>query len=145
MVNKVFLLGNVGTDPQVSGNETSKMVSFALATQERYRRNNEISESTEWHKVVAFGNQESVNDLFFCFLFCKAECHELHDLLACDLTYRSLVDELGIDIIRLERRNSKYYALIHDEGIALGMAVARCIAGDNGIEFLIGPVSCNST
>lgn len=56
MVNKVFLLGNVGTDPQVSGNETSKMVSFALATQERYRRNNEISESTEWHKVVAFGN-----------------------------------------------------------------------------------------
>lgn len=56
MVNKVFLLGNVGTDPKVSGPGPSKSSSFSLATTERYTRNTgEQVENTEWHRVVTFG------------------------------------------------------------------------------------------
>lgn len=59
MVNKVFLLGNVGAEPQVGGNDTSKMASFPLATSERFSRNNEQKELTEWHRVVVYGNLAS--------------------------------------------------------------------------------------
>ena len=56
MVNEVILLGNVGSDPKVGGNEESRNCSFSLATSERYTKNNgEVVERTEWHRIVAFG------------------------------------------------------------------------------------------
>jgi single-strand DNA-binding protein len=56
MVNRVTLLGNVGTDPKVSGNDTSKNCTFSFATTEKYTRNNgDVVESTEWHRIVTFG------------------------------------------------------------------------------------------
>lgn len=59
MVNKVFLLGNVGTEPQLGGNDSSRMASFPLATSERFSRNNEQQELTEWHRIVVYGNLAS--------------------------------------------------------------------------------------
>ena len=56
-INKVILVGNVGQDPQVrTMNSGQKVVSFSLATSERWRdrQTGEQKEQTEWHRVVIF-------------------------------------------------------------------------------------------
>lgn len=56
-INKVILVGNVGQDPQVrTMNSGQKVVSFSLATSERWRdrATGEQKEQTEWHRVVIF-------------------------------------------------------------------------------------------
>ena len=58
-LNKVQLIGNVGTQPEIryvgADNPSSKVASFRLATTERYRsRSGEPTEKTEWHSVVAW-------------------------------------------------------------------------------------------
>lgn len=56
-----MLIGNVGADPEVrylesSVKDNSRVASLRLATTERYRdRNNEVKEVTEWHSLVAWG------------------------------------------------------------------------------------------
>lgn len=56
-VNKVILVGNLGSDPEVrtlpSG---SKVANFSVATSESWRDKNsgERKEKTEWHRVVIF-------------------------------------------------------------------------------------------
>lgn len=57
-LNKVMLIGNVGSDPEVrylGGDSNSKVATIRLATTERYRaRSGESTEKTEWHSVVAW-------------------------------------------------------------------------------------------
>ena len=56
-INKVILVGNIGQEPQVrTMNSGQKVVSFSLATSERWRDRNsgEQKEQTEWHRVVIF-------------------------------------------------------------------------------------------
>ena len=56
-INKVILVGNVGQDPQVRSMQSGqKVVSFSLATSERWRdrASGEQKEQTEWHRVVIF-------------------------------------------------------------------------------------------
>ena len=56
-INKVILVGNIGQEPQVrTMNSGQKVVSFSLATSERWRDRNsgEQQEQTEWHRVVIF-------------------------------------------------------------------------------------------
>lgn len=53
-VNKVFLIGNVGKDPEIRHLENGGPVArFSLATSETYKnKNNEKVTTTEWHNVV---------------------------------------------------------------------------------------------
>lgn len=55
-INKAFLSGNVGTEPQVKEFERGgNVVSFSLATTERgFKTQNgtEIPDRTEWHNIV---------------------------------------------------------------------------------------------
>jgi len=57
-VNKVILVGNIGTDPEIrvmqSGDEVAN---FSLATSQSWKdkQTGERKEKTEWHKVVVFG------------------------------------------------------------------------------------------
>lgn len=67
-LNKVMLIGNVGSDPEIrylegtDAQSSTKVASFRLATGERYRdRNNELREITEWHSITAWrGNADLV-------------------------------------------------------------------------------------
>ena len=55
-VNKVFLLGNVGKDPEIRSTGGGTMVAnFGLATTERYKdQQGNWQDRTEWHNVVAY-------------------------------------------------------------------------------------------
>lgn len=56
-VNKVILLGYVGKDPDIRHpQQDTTVASFSMATNERHG----AVETTEWHSLVAFGQQASV-------------------------------------------------------------------------------------
>ena len=67
-VNKVILLGNVGTDPEVRYIAEGKAVArFRLATTERsYTTANGtvIPETTEWHSIVMTGRNAEVAERY---------------------------------------------------------------------------------
>ena len=57
-VNKVILIGNLGKDPEVRYTGSGRAVaSFSMATKETWvdKKDNSKKESTEWHKIVAWG------------------------------------------------------------------------------------------
>ncbi len=56
-VNKVFLLGNVGKDPEIRSTGGGTMVaSFGLATSERSKDpQGNWQDRTEWHNIVVYG------------------------------------------------------------------------------------------
>jgi single-strand DNA-binding protein len=56
-VNKVTLLGNVGSDPDIRvGQSGRKIASFSVATNDSWtdKASGEKKERTEWHRVVVF-------------------------------------------------------------------------------------------
>lgn len=55
-VNKVILVGNLGSDPEVRYTPSGRAVAnFSLATTERYtNKEGEKEEKTEWHRIVAW-------------------------------------------------------------------------------------------
>lgn len=56
-VNKVILVGNVGSDPEVRNMPSGvKVVNLSVATSETWKDKNtgERKEKTEWHRVVIF-------------------------------------------------------------------------------------------
>lgn len=62
-VNKVILVGNLGTDPDVRYMPNGGAVAnIALATSESWRdkATGEMKEQTEWHRVVLFGKLAEV-------------------------------------------------------------------------------------
>lgn len=57
-VNRVFLLGHLGADPEKRETSTGSLVTdLRVATSEQWtdRRTGEKKEQTEWHRVVTFG------------------------------------------------------------------------------------------
>lgn len=59
-VNKWIGVGTIGRDAEVSHTPSgSNVVKFSLATNYRYKKNNEYVEETDWHNVVAW-NKETV-------------------------------------------------------------------------------------
>ncbi len=56
-LNKVMLIGRLGSDPEVRYTQSNTAVAtLSLATSERYKdANGEWQENTEWHRVVAWG------------------------------------------------------------------------------------------
>lgn len=59
MFNKVFLLGNLGKDPEVRFTSNGRAVAkFPVATSERWTdQDGNKQERTEWHNVVVWGKQ----------------------------------------------------------------------------------------
>jgi len=55
MVNKVILVGNVGKDPEVRHLENNLVYArFSLATNERWSKDGNKVEHTEWHQVIVW-------------------------------------------------------------------------------------------
>lgn len=56
-INKVILVGNVGSDPEVRSTQDGREIaSFSLATTESWKDKNtgERKDKTEWHRIVVF-------------------------------------------------------------------------------------------
>jgi len=67
MLNKVTLIGNVGTDPEIRSLEGGiKVARLRMATTERIfnRQTQESRDHTEWHTVVLWRNLADVADRF---------------------------------------------------------------------------------
>lgn len=55
-LNKVYLIGLVGRDPDVRDTEKGKVASFSLATTNSYKdKSGERHEETDWHTCVVWG------------------------------------------------------------------------------------------
>ena len=55
-MNRVTLLGRAGRDPEIRTMRNGGTIAkFSLATTERWRKDGELSEATEWHRIVVFG------------------------------------------------------------------------------------------
>jgi single-strand DNA-binding protein len=55
-VNKAIILGNLGKDPDVRYTQGGQAVcNFSVATNEKWTKDGQSQERTEWHKVVAWG------------------------------------------------------------------------------------------
>ncbi len=61
-VNKVFLLGNVGKDPEIRSSASGVMVAtFTLATSDRQKdAQGNWQDRTEWHTLVAFNRTAEI-------------------------------------------------------------------------------------
>ena len=62
-LNKVFLIGRLGNDPDIKSTQNGKSVAIlSLATSESWKDKNsgEKKEKTEWHRIVVF-NEGLVN------------------------------------------------------------------------------------
>lgn len=57
-VNKVFLIGNLGKDPEVKYTPSGVQIAkFSLATSERVKKGDNWEEKTDWHNIVLFARQ----------------------------------------------------------------------------------------
>ena len=64
-VNKVILLGNVGSDPEIRESNGGKFATFRLATTDKgytKRDGTQVPERTEWHNIVANSNIVGVSE-----------------------------------------------------------------------------------
>ncbi len=61
-VNKVFLIGNLGRDPEVRYTQSGTAVAnFTMATTDRWSDpSGERKERTEWHRIVVWGKQAEI-------------------------------------------------------------------------------------
>lgn len=55
MLNKAHIIGRLGADPEVRYTQAGEPIaSFTVATSEKWTKDGEKQEKTEWHKVVTF-------------------------------------------------------------------------------------------
>lgn len=67
-VNRVILVGNVGTKPELRYVASRPVATFRLATNEPPRRSpdgNEIPQRTEWHNLVIWDKAAEVAERYF--------------------------------------------------------------------------------
>lgn len=64
-VNKVILLGNLGSDPEIRQVGETKVANFNIATSEKYKkRDGTTVEETEWHRIELWGNQAELAEKY---------------------------------------------------------------------------------
>ena len=55
-LNKVQVIGNLGKDPEVRYTADNKPIAnVTIATTEKWKKDGQQQEKTEWHKIVVFG------------------------------------------------------------------------------------------
>lgn len=57
-MNKVMLMGNIGTDPEFKHTSNSKKLTFRLATSKKWKDSSgALQEKTSWHNCVIWGKR----------------------------------------------------------------------------------------
>ena len=65
MLNKIHLIGRLGHEPSMRYTDGGTAIAnFSLATSERWNKDGEKQEKTEWHRVVIFGKLAEICDRF---------------------------------------------------------------------------------
>lgn len=55
-VNKVILVGRLGADPELKAvSENNNVVKLSVATSEKWTKDGQAQERTEWHRVIVWG------------------------------------------------------------------------------------------
>ena len=63
-VNKVFVLGTLGRDPEVRSGKTA-IANLSLATSRKYKAaDGTLTEETEWHRVSIFGKTAEIAEQY---------------------------------------------------------------------------------
>ena len=58
MLNKQLIIGNLGGNPELRYTQSGKAVcNFSVATSEKWTKDGEQQEETQWHRIVVWGNQ----------------------------------------------------------------------------------------
>lgn len=64
-VNRVILVGNVGSDPDVRQTAAGTPVAHvSLATNRRFRRNGELQERTDWHRLTFWAGAAETVEMY---------------------------------------------------------------------------------
>jgi single-strand DNA-binding protein len=64
-LNRVQLLGRLGGDPEVRSTQNDTQVAnFNIATSEKYTKDGETQEKTQWHRVVAWGKLAEIGSQY---------------------------------------------------------------------------------
>ncbi|MEE1062694.1 MAG: single-stranded DNA-binding protein [Paludibacteraceae bacterium] len=109
-MNKVFLVGNVGKDPEVKYLDQGKVVAtFSVATTERgftAPDGTVVQPQTEWHKVVAWGHSAKFAEQY---IKCGNKV-----FIEGKLSTRSWVDSAGVT------RYSTEVVVVNLEGMTAG-------------------------
>lgn len=59
--NKVTLIGNLGSNPEIRDFDNNKLAKFSLATNEVYKdKDGKKVENTEWHSIIAWGGLATI-------------------------------------------------------------------------------------
>ncbi len=60
-LNKVQIIGNLGKDPEIRRTADNKAIAnITVATTEKWKRDGQQNEKTEWHRIVVFGGLAEV-------------------------------------------------------------------------------------
>jgi single-strand DNA-binding protein len=54
-MNRAIIAGNLGADPDVKALTSGTVCHFNIATTEKWVKDGEAHEKTEWHKIVVWG------------------------------------------------------------------------------------------
>lgn len=54
-MNKVIIVGHLGADPEFKALTNSPVCNFSVATSEKWVKDGEHHERTEWHRIVVWG------------------------------------------------------------------------------------------
>ena len=64
MLNKVILIGNCGNDPDTKKFDNGQVSNISLATTEKYKKDGQAVENTEWHKIVFHNKLSEIVDKY---------------------------------------------------------------------------------
>ena len=106
-VNKVILLGYVGSDPEMRYPEKDRAIAFvSLATNDRY--GNTAAEVTEWHRLVMGGHNAQIAERYIrkgsrIYVEGKLKTREYED----KFKVRRRITEVIVDTLELLGRSSE--------------------------------------
>lgn len=65
--NQVYLIGNLGMDPEIiETSNNTKLAKTSMATSIYFKdKNGEEQNKTEWHKIIAWGNNADFLEKYF--------------------------------------------------------------------------------